>query len=194
MPYRPNTLIAVASHYMKPYCFSPNEADEVGMFPEDTGAIVLLILYLLDAEGRICRSKLEYYLLLLDRKCFDERDIPLFTWDLKRGLIRNFKKFTKFMMKRRLIFSNGNAYFTLDEAGKALVNKYSAVLVNVRHWLDALLAEWGDRTVAQMRNEVMGARHNKQYQDALNNVRGLLDGLNNNGTISQRKKLSYTAN
>ena len=172
--YKSNSLIAMASHYMKPYRLAPNEAAEVGMFPEDTGVIVLLILYLLDAVGRICRSKLEYYLLLLDRNCFDERGAPLFTWDLQHGRIRNFDKFTKFMMERRLIFSNGSAYFKLDEAGKALVSQYSAVLVNVKRWLDTLVDEWGDKTVAQMKTEVTVARYNRQYQDALNNVRGLL--------------------
>ncbi|MBQ7220750.1 MAG: hypothetical protein IJS28_07210 [Synergistaceae bacterium] len=172
--YKSNSLIAMASHYMKPYRFSPDEAAEVGMFPKDTGLIVLLILYLLDFEEKVCRSKLEYYILLLDRKCFGEKGAPLFTWNLKNGRIRNFDKFTKFMMEKRLIFSNGSAYFILDEAGQTIINQCSALLVNVKCWLDTLLAEWGDKTVAQMKNEVMGARHDRQYQDALNNVRELL--------------------
>ena len=54
------------------------------------------------------------------------------------------------------------------------MSQYSAVLVNVKRWLDTLVDEWGDKTVAQMKTEVTVARYNRQYQDALNNVRGLL--------------------
>ena len=61
--YKSNALIGMVSQHMKPYRFSDNEAKEVGMHPEDTGVIVLLILYFIEKEPTISRSKLEYYIL-----------------------------------------------------------------------------------------------------------------------------------
>ena len=49
--YKPNTLIGMASKHMEPYRFSQDEAAEVGMLPEDTGVIILIILYIIDRSA-----------------------------------------------------------------------------------------------------------------------------------------------
>ena len=130
--YKSPALIGMISKHMENYRFSPSEAAEVGMFPEDTGVIIMLILYFLDYEEKVCASKLEYYLLLFNKICFEKKGVLLFSWVLKGSRIRNFKNFTKFMMDKKLISSNGSVYFTLDKAGKQLVDKYCAMLVNIK--------------------------------------------------------------
>ena len=73
-----NSIIGRASQHMEQYRFSEEEAREVGMIPADTGVIILIILYFIEHEPNINRSKLEYYLLLLDRKCFEQQGVLLF--------------------------------------------------------------------------------------------------------------------
>lgn len=94
--YQPNALIGMVSSHMRPYRFSEEDAKEVGMFPEDTGVIVLLILYFIEKEPTISRSKLEYYILLLDRMCFEKRGVLLFSWELRGGRIPKFHKVYRF--------------------------------------------------------------------------------------------------
>ena len=124
-----STPAGIIIKHMENYRFSPAEAAEVGMSPEDTGVIVFIILYLIEKEEKIGASKLEYYLLLLDRGYCNDMGILFFNWCLtKNGRIRNFKKFTEFMINRQLISSNGSAYFTLLDRGQALLNDKSAAI------------------------------------------------------------------
>lgn len=176
--YRPNVLIGMACKRMEPYRFSQEEAAKVGMRPEDTGVIILIIVYLIDRSKKkgekVCRSKLEYYLLLLDRKCFKERGVLLFTWTLKKnGRIHNFKKFTEFMVNKGLIISNGSAYFELTKVGDGL-GTYFAEIPIIARWLDNFIARWASDTAKNMEAEVIAAKNDQKYQDALNNVRNLL--------------------
>ena len=85
--YKSNALIGMASNHMKSYRLSEEDAKEVSMHPEDTGVIVLLILYFIEKEPTISRSKLEYYILLLDRMCIEQKGELLFSWELKGGRI-----------------------------------------------------------------------------------------------------------
>ena len=112
--------------------------------------------------------------MFLDRKCFEERGVLLFTWTLKKnGRIQNFKKFTEFMVKKGLIISNGSAYFELTPNSDNL-GKYFAETLIIARWLDDFLERWVSETVKNMETELITAKNNHKYQDALNNVRGLL--------------------
>ena len=169
----PNNLIGMAIQHMKDFRFSHNEAAEVGMFPEDTGVIILIILYFIDKEKKICRSKLEYYLLLLDKMCFEKYGVPLFHWYLRNGRIKNFRRFTEFMINKNLIFSNGNAYFQLTDTGKTM-GRFFAELSNIKLCMDEILSKWIDKTADQVKAIVVPRKHNQQYKDALNNINGYL--------------------
>lgn len=172
----PNNLIGMAIRDMKDFRFSKSEAIEVGMFPEDTGVIVLIILYFIDREERICRSKLEYYLLLLDKICFEKRGVLLFRWYLRNGRIKNFRNFTEFMINKNLIFCNGNAYFQLTETGKDM-GKFFAELSNIKPWLDEILKKWKNKTADQVKVVAVQTTPDQKYLDALENVKKAI-GIN----------------
>lgn len=106
-----NALIGMASKHMERYRFPEEDTVEVGMIPADTGVIVLIILYFIENEPNICRSKLEYYLLLLDRKCFKQTDVLLFSWYLKNGRIPNFKRFIEFMIREKAHIFQRQVFF-----------------------------------------------------------------------------------
>ena len=168
-----NALVGMVSKHMENYRFSQVEAAEVNMTPEDTGVIILIILYFIEHEPKICRSKLEYYLLLLDRKCFLDRAVLLFNWSLKNGRIRNFKRFIEFMIQKQLICLKGSYSFELTEAGKTL-SRFYAELVNIKHWLDEILHDFKYKTAKQTEAEVIYAKCDKQYMTALSNVSNVI--------------------
>ena len=170
MGLKSNALIGMASQHMKDYRFSQDEAIEVGMTPEDTGVIILIILYFIEQEPTICRSKLEYYILLLDRKCFGAKNVLLFNWDLRNGRIRNFKKFIEFMIRKMLISFQGNHSFSLTQEGAKLSNRF-AELCNINPWLKEIMHDYKDKTAKQTESEVIVRNLNKKYLDALQNTR-----------------------
>lgn len=167
-----NSVIGMASKHMEPYRFSEEEAREVGMIPADTGVIILIILYFIEHEPTICRSKLEYYLLLLDRKCFEQTDVLLFSWYLKNGRIRNFKRFIEFMIRRKLISLKGYS-FELTKAGHDL-GIFFPELINIKYWMDKLLRDFHLKNAKQTAAEAVKTKPSQQYLDALDNVRKLL--------------------
>ncbi|MBQ9391186.1 MAG: hypothetical protein IJU02_03265 [Lachnospiraceae bacterium] len=171
--YQSNALIGMVSNHMRPYRFSEEDAKEVGMFPEDTGVIVLLILYFIEKEPTISRSKLEYYILLLDRMCFEQRGVLLFSWKLKGGRILNFIKFIDFMIEKKLISHKSSRAFELQETGSAL-GTYYAELSNIIHWLEEILRKYKQKTAEKTKADVVFAKCDSKYMTALSNVKQVI--------------------
>ena len=169
-----NALIGMASQHMEQYRFSEEEAREVGMIPADTGVIILIILYFIEHEPNINRSKLEYYLLLLDRKCFEQQGVLLFLWYLEYGRVQNFKKFIDFMISKNLIALKNKKYFELLEAGKALSMLYTD-LNDIEHWLQDILHDFGHKNAKQIVATTLFKKPTKQYLIAINNMEKFLD-------------------
>ena len=174
MGLKSNALIGMASKHMEQYRFSEEEAREVGMIPADTGVIILIILYFIEHEPNINRSKLEYYLLLLDRKCFEQQGVLLFSWDLEYGRVQNFKKFIDFMISKNLIALKNKKYFELLEAGKALSMLYTD-LNDIEHWLQDILHDFGHKNAKQIVATTLFKKPTQQYLIAIHNMKQLLD-------------------
>lgn len=168
-----NSIIGMASKHMEQYRFSEEEAREVGMIPADTGVIILVILYFIEKEPNICRSKLEYYLLLLDRKCFKETDVLLFSWYLKKGRILNFKRFIESMIRKKLITFRGSNSFEPTEASRDLGILFPE-LINIKHWLDEILRDFGLKNTPQTAAMAIKTKPTQQYLTALENIKKLL--------------------
>lgn len=79
MSYSPNNLIGMASAHMANYRIPSGIVD---IQPEDTGVIVLIALYFIEQDMNVSRTKLEAYILMLDRLCFENRGVLLFRWTL----------------------------------------------------------------------------------------------------------------
>ena len=172
--YQSNALIGMVSQHMTPYRFSDNEAKEVGMHPEDTGVIVLLILYFIEKEPTISRSKLEYYILLLDRMCFEKRGILLFSWKLKGGRIPNFIKFINFMIKKNLISHKNSRAFELQELGTSLGRLFAEFSHSIKQWLEEILRKYKQKTAEQTKAEAVFAKCDARYMTALSNVKQVM--------------------
>ena len=98
----PRDLIAPVIEVMKDYRMPTHK--EVGIDYDDTGAIIAIIIYFIGGERSIGITKLEGYLILLDRLVMKETKQHLFYWSLtKGGHIRNFKKVIDFMIEQQLI-------------------------------------------------------------------------------------------
>lgn len=147
-------LIGMARRHMKDYRLPDGYVD---MPAPDTGVIVLIILYIMDKEPNICRTKLEYYILLLERLCFDQKGVTLFNWHLKNGRIQNFKTFTDFMTLRNLIFPRGN-HFAVLSAGKTLLNQKVAFLVGISGILNGIITDWKGAKVPEMTSVLFNAK------------------------------------
>ena len=172
-----NELIETASKSMEEYQFPENGANGVGIIVSDTGVIILIILYFIEHEPNICRSKLEYYLLLLDRKCFEANGTLLFHWSLKNGRIKKFKSFIKFMEWKELICLKGEYSFKLTDKGKALRVHY-AKLINIAHWVEEILCELEHKTAWQIKSVTLQAKPSQKYLDALDNISNLINATN----------------
>ena len=167
--YLSKNLVGVAVDSMKDYRMSEDDSKKMQVSSVDTGLIVLLLLYFIKAEPSITRTKLEYYILLLDRKCFEERKIILFNWCLKGGRIKNFKKLIDFMIEKELISLKTNRSFFILEKGNELSVKYS-MLANITGWMNEILNDWGDNTASSMEASVIYAESNCNYMRASHNA------------------------
>ena len=164
--YKSNNLIGMASKHMENYRFSDERLD---IPPEDVGVIILIALYFIENDKAVSRTRLEAYILMLDKKCFKERGVILFGWTLKGGRIRNFKAITDYMLKRGLIRIKGRSYFELDTSGKALGSSY-AMLSNIKYWLDEILREYKDKTGSDTLSAVLPPKPTAQCMTALTNA------------------------
>ena len=173
--YPSRNLIGMASKHMSEYCLSEVEANQVGISVPDTGVIVLIILFFIDKEPTISSTKLEYYLLLLDMKCFETRKITLFNWQLKGKRINNFKNVIMLhMIKKELISSKGRHSFQMTEKGQKIGQNF-AMLANITYMLDEILSEWRTSTATSMKTAIIGKKRNPSYVKALENTRIAMD-------------------
>lgn len=169
--YKSNNLIGMASNHMKDYRFSDEQLD---IQPEDVGVIILIALYFIANDNAVSRTKLEAYILMLDRMCFEKRGVLLFRWKLHGGRIRNFKEITDYMLRRGLIRIKGRSYFELDTLGKELGNSF-AMLSNIKPYLDEILRKYKDETGDKTLSAVLYAKPTPQYMTALGNAAKAMD-------------------
>ena len=96
---------------MKDYCLPYGQ---VKITNPETGAIVALILYIIAREPTVNHTKLEYYIISLNRMIKDATGVELFTWTLnRRRRIGNFSRFFGYMEGREFIAPNGRSHFVI---------------------------------------------------------------------------------
>lgn len=111
--YKPNELIApIIKETREEYQLPPGAVE---MPIEETAAIVATILYFIKEEPKIGITKLEAYIILLDKMCFDETGKRLFSYRLTYGpfgyYIQNFRAFLDFIESKKIL-SKRREYYT----------------------------------------------------------------------------------
>ena len=146
----PRKLLEPALVAMKDYCML-NYRD-VSIDYDDTGAIVAIIIYFIAREPSIGMTKLECYLICLDRLSKVETGNHLFNWRLtKSGNIRNFKKLIEFMIDKQLISRRGNYQFNLLNS-VLKIKKFPLMLEGIQHWMNVILNKFYYVTAKDLKN------------------------------------------
>lgn len=150
--YVPHSYLNRAVNSMKDYCL-PDGASSIPS-PE-TGAIVAITLYILAKELEAGRTKIECYLILLDRAIREATGSNLFNWTLTgKGLVRGFGKIYENMINKGLLLSNGYSRFYVLVGASDIIADWSKILGNLLPYLDRLLGGYGDYTATRMLKEI----------------------------------------
>ncbi len=159
--YRPNRLIAsVIEETGKEYQLPSGAVD---MPVQETGAIVAIILYLIKAEPKIGITKLEYYIILLDKMCFQETGQRLFNYRLTYGpygyFIQNFRAFLDFLEDKGVISKRRDYYarrkYRIDFKTHHEVSE--AIFPDpIRGWIRQILFTWKGAGADHTKRGILG--------------------------------------
>ena len=179
-----NNLLALCKDRMKNRRITHPDIDT-----EDTGAIVAIIMYFIAKEPSICMTKLECYLILLDRICVDKKKYHLFSWRLnEKGRIRDFKSFINSMKEQKLFYlrENSKYYFEfVKDNADSIIDKFPLMLSNVISWLDSILNVCKDMNSREMLSCIIGTREKTNQAIARNNI---LTAMANNLKLYQQEQ------
>ena len=164
-----NNLLALCKDRMKNRRITHPDIDT-----EDTGAIVAIIMYFIAKEPSICMTKLECYLILLDRICVDKKKYHLFSWRLnEKGRIRDFKSFINSIKKQKLIYlrENSKYYFEfVKDNADSIIDKFPSMLSHVISWLDNILDVCKSMNSKEMLSMIIGTKKMTDISLACKNV------------------------
>ena len=150
--YEPHNYLKRAIFAMSAYRVSD---EQVEIANSETGAIAAIMLYIINAEPKVSRTKLECYSLLLNKLVKEATGKELFTWTLnKYGRISNFKRIFEHMLERGLLSENGSARFFIPRVGWNIVQGLPIILDDLLPYLDKLLARYDDYTAGEMLKEI----------------------------------------
>lgn len=150
--YRPHGYIKGAIGVTDNYCLPYGQ---VRIANPETGVIVALILYIIAKEPTVNHTKLECYIILLNRMVKDATDTELFTWHLNRGgRIGNFRHFFDYVEGKELIQQNGRSRFVILKGASNILPQLTMILRNLLPYLNRLLNRYGDYTAAAMLEEI----------------------------------------
>lgn len=151
----PRDLIAPVIEAMKDYRMPTHK--EVGIDYDDTGAIIAIIIYYIGRERSIGITKLEGYLILLDRLVMEQTKQHLFYWSLtKGGHIRNFKKVIDFMIEQQLISRKGISQFNLLR-NVSNITGFDRMFDGIFHWMSMILDKYFRVTASELSVQVLGS-------------------------------------
>ncbi len=111
--YEPNEILTpVIAKTREEYQLPPGAVE---MPIEETAVISAVILYFIQEEPKIGITKLESYIILLDKLCFDEKGRRLFSYKLTYGpfgyYIQNFRAFLDYLQEKGIL-SKKREYYT----------------------------------------------------------------------------------
>ena len=181
---RLNNCLTVARQCMKDYCLSP---DVTRIYIPDTGVIVALILYFIARDYSVCMTKLNGYIVLLDRVIKDNTGEHLFHLDLDgKGLIRNFKYFIEYMINKKLISRRSNHQFNLLR-DVLNIKEFPSMFYSIREWLDNVVNDCIFMSAQQLLEHLKNFRQkdntsthkvkqrkNNKFASAVNNVNSVI--------------------
>ncbi|MBQ7674301.1 MAG: hypothetical protein IJT36_07300 [Alphaproteobacteria bacterium] len=121
----------------------------------ETGVIVALIFYIIAKEPTVNHTKLECYVILLNRMINNATGTDLFTWKLNsRCRIGNFNKFFDYMVSKGLIQPKGRSRFVILKGARDILPQLTTILRNLLPYLSRLLNEYGDDTATSMLKKI----------------------------------------
>ena len=147
VPYKPNEIIAsIIEETREEYQLPPGAVE---MPREETAAIVAAILYFINEEPKIGITKLEYYIILLDKMCFDDTGKRLFSYRLTYGpfgyYIQNFRAFLDFIEDKKIL-SKRKKYYTRRKYRIDFTAHHEVpdelFPDNMLDWMDTILFAW----------------------------------------------------
>lgn len=174
--YKPNRLIAsVIEEAGKEYQLPSGSVD---MPVQETGAIVAVILYLINAEPKIGITKLEYYIILLDKMCYQETGQRLFNYRLTYGpygyFIQNFRAFLDFLEDKEIISKRRDYYarrkYRIDFKTRHEVSE-EMFPEQMRNWIRQILFTWKGAGADHTKRGILGqfnALEIEAFTNALN--------------------------
>lgn len=172
---KPHNLISVIAAKLGGYMYHHDKAMDIAL--TDTGVIVAMILYFLTEEPTACMTKLECYLLLLNKKYLDTSGEHLFIWRLsKSGRIRNFKKMIEHMKCMKLISNGGGSRLIVESGADGLRKNFGHMFDGVLGAMQEVLKIGREKTAKEMLSLVTSLKENEQYRDALKNANNAIDG------------------
>mgnify|MGYP007069909796 CR=1 FL=1 len=143
----PRNLIAPAMQSMKAYNVS---VDGVSIDATDIGVIIAIILYFIAKEPSICMTKLECYLIFLDKEAQDNTGNHLFHWSLTKSCrIKNFTKVIDFMVNKQLIARSYNRRFNLLKTVLS-IKDFPVMLVGIHKWLISIVNRYYFKSAGEM--------------------------------------------
>lgn len=147
--YKPHRFLKKAISAMKPYRLPDGKVD---IAAPETGAIIAIILYLIANEPKVCRTKLECYIIMMNKLVLLRTDIELFTWRLNsKGRIANFNAIYEHMIACGLLLKNGSARFLLLPETANIIPRLPIILGNkLRMYFDVLIRHSYGCTAAEM--------------------------------------------
>ena len=176
MPNKPHDLISSASALTGGYMYRHNKEMDIAL--TDTGVIVAMILYFLTEEPNASMTKLECYLLLLNKKYLDASGEHLFLWKLsKSGRIRNFKKMIEHMVSLKVISHGGGSLLIVERGADGLKKNFKYMFDGVLGAMKDVLKVGMKKTAKEMLSLVTSWKEDAQYRDALENANKAIDGI-----------------
>lgn len=146
-PYVPNELIVpvieqTQDDYELPY-------GAVEMPQAETAVITAIILYFIKKESKIGITKLESYIIMLDKMCFEETGRRLFTYRLTYGpygyYIQNFRAFLDFIEEKQLLTKRRKYYakrkYRIDFTAHQEIPE-EIFPEQMREWMNRILLVW----------------------------------------------------
>ena len=150
--YQPHSYLKKAIEEIKGYCLPYGQ---VKMANPETGVIIALILYIIAKEPTVNHTKLECYIILLNRIVKEATGTELFKWRLNsRRRIGNFRKFFDYMTDRNFIKLKGRSNFVILDGARSILPKLSLILRNLLPYLSKLLNKYEGSTAGEMLKKI----------------------------------------
>lgn len=146
-PYIPNEILnPVIARTREEYQLPPGTVE---MPREETAVISAVILYFINGEPKIGITKLESYIILLDKMCLDTTGRRLFSYKLTYGpfgyYIQNFRVFLDFLQEKGILTKRREYYtrrkYRMDFTAHVEITDeiFPSMMLD---WMNGILLTW----------------------------------------------------